>query len=152
MQWILHSTSWAYSQIFMMCLSYKTRNPGEEEPQKTPLKFKAVTSNSQWDWYYLWKTMRWHRGAVRNTQRSHSPGPALIPLHCCCGGERSPPGGAGGVSAAGAAPCPHSATLFHPGACQWGRTQKLLCPSCGQQSSCYRLRQLSAVRALFTLG
>lgn len=104
MQWILHSTSWAYSQIFMMCLSYKTRNPGEEEPQKTPLKFKAVTSNSQWDWYYLWKTMRWHRGAVRNTQRSHSPGPALIPLHCCGGGQRSPPGGAGGVSAAGGSP------------------------------------------------
>lgn len=99
MQWILHSTSRAHSQVFMMCLSYKTRNSGEKNPQKTTLKFKVMTSNSQWDWYYLWRTMRWHRGAVRNTQRSHSPGAARITLRCC-GGEhkRSTRRGRWGVS------------------------------------------------------
>lgn len=49
-------------------------------------------------------------------------------------------------------PCPCSAALFHPRVCQWGLKQKLFCPGCRQQSSCYRLQQLSAVKAAFTLG
>lgn len=51
------------------------------------------------------------------------------------------------ASTARADPCPCSATFFHPRVCQWGLKQKLFCPGCGQQSSCYRLQQLSAVRA-----
>lgn len=112
-----------------------------------------MISNSQWDWYCLWKK------TYEVTQRSGTEH-TVIPQPWPCSHHvvllwvraQTPSKGAGVASTAGADPCPCSATLFHPRVSQWGLKQKLFCPDCSQQSSCYRLQQLSAVRAAFTLA
>lgn len=124
------------------------------EPQKPTLQFKVMTSNSQWDWYYLWKTMRWHRGVVRNTKQFHSPGPALITLcHCCCRGEHehSTKRGRWGIS------CWSSPTFLtchsiSPRGMSVRSETKATVSQPRSESSCYGLQQLPAVRAAFTLG
>lgn len=148
MQWTAHSTSRAHSQTFSICLSHLKKNRGKENPQKTTPEFKGMISNSQWDQYCLWKK------TYEVTQRSGTEH-TVIPQPWPCShrvvllwvGAQTPPKSGSVASTAGVDPCPCSATLFHPRVCQWGLKQKLFCPGCSWQSSCYRLQQLSAVRA-----